>query len=334
MVVTDRILRNRVRRLAGAFAAAVALAVLPALATAQAYPDRPVRIITGGPPGSPSDVLVRAIAARLSADLGQSFLVENRAGANYNIASEAVAKSPADGYTLLSTAVVHSINPALYPQQPFDAVKDFAPITIVAAAGLILAVHPSVPASSVQDLIKLAKSQPGTLTFGSAGIGSTTHLSGEMFNNMAGVQLRHVPYKGVTQAATDLLGGHVSMMFGGTPVLFQHIKAGKLRALAVTTDKRIAVAPELPTIAEAGLPGYEISAWYGFMAPARTPPAILGKLHAAFLKTLQHPDVKRVYKEAEFDIMTSESPDQFASFVKTDIVKWARIIKDGNIKAE
>ncbi len=309
------------------------LTALPTLSSAQNYPAQPVKLITGGPPGTPSDVLTRAIAARLSADLGQTFFVENKPGANYNIASEAVAKSAPDGYTILSTAVVHTINPALYANQPFDPIRDFAPITIVADAGLILAVHPSVPVHSVPDLIKLAKAQPGKITYGSGGRGSTTHLSGEMFNNLAGVKLTHVPYKGVTPAATDLLGGHVQIMFAGTPLVLPQIRAGKLRGIAVTSAKRISVASELPTIGET-LPGYQISAWYGFMAPGKTPSAIVNRLHGAIIKTIQHPDVRRVYKESEFDVVTNDSPAQFAAFVKTDIDRWAKILKEAGIKAE
>ena len=306
---------------------------LPALSAAQSYPERPVKMITGGPPGTPSDVLTRAITSRLSVDLAQSFIVENRPGANYNIASEAVAKSAPDGYTLLSTAVVHTINPSLYANQPFDPIKDFAPITMVADAGLILAVHPSVPVYTVADLIKLAKAQPGKLAYGSGGTGSTTHLGGEMFNKLAGVELKHIPYKGVTPAATDLLGGHVQIMFSGTPLVLPHIKAGKLRGIAVTSAKRISVMPDLPTIGET-LPGYQISAWYGFMAPGRTSPAVVVKLYDAIIKTLRHPDVERVYKQSEFDLVTSESPVQFAAFISSDIARWAKILKDSGIKGE
>ena len=244
------------------FAGAV-LALAAVHAPAQNYPAKPIRIVVPLAAGGPGDVLTRAVAQKLTDSIGQQVVVDNRPGANTNIGNEAVAKSAPDGYTLLSTASTLTINPALYANLPYDAVKSFAPVTLIAWTPLVLVVHPSLPVKSVHELVALAKTKPGQIYYGSAGSGSVLHLAGEMLNTMARIKLVHVPYKGVTNAFSDLLGGQISLMFPGAPIALPQVRAGKLRALATTGDKRAAAAPELPTVAEAGLPGYEVSVWYG-----------------------------------------------------------------------
>ena len=260
--------------------AGVALALLASPAVAQTFPSKSIRIVVPLAAGGPGDVLARAVGQKLAENVGQPVVIDNRPGANTNIGNEAVAKSPPDGYTLLATASTLTINPSLYANLPYDAVKSFAPLTLIATTPLVLVVHPSLPVKSVQELAALAKSKPGQLHYGSAGSGSVLHLAGEMFNTMARVKLVHVPYKGVTNAFSDLLGGQISLMFPGAPIALPQARAGKLRALATTGDKRAPAAPELPTVAEMGFPGYEVSVWYGLLAPAGTPAATINRLHS------------------------------------------------------
>jgi len=321
-------------KIAATIAAAACLLLSGTSALAQAWPNRPVKVIVPAPAGGPGDVIGRAIAEKLSAVFGQQFIVDNRAGANYAIGTEAVAKAAPDGYTLLMTASPHTINPALYPNQTFDPIKDFAPITLVAVTPLVLVVHPSVPVKSVAELLAFVRAQPGKVNYGSAGTGSTLHLAGEMFNKLGGVSMVHVPYKGVTQAVTDLLGGHVSLMFPGGPIALPHVKTGKLRALATTGSMRTAAAPDLPTVAEAGLPGFEISAWYGMLAPAGTPPAIVNRLHDEIVKALKAPELKDRWTSLGADVVYQDTPEQFNTFLKNDLTKWAKVIKDGNIRPD
>jgi tripartite-type tricarboxylate transporter receptor subunit TctC len=321
-------------KIAAAVAAAAYLLLSGTSALAQAWPNRAVKVIVPAPAGGPGDVIGRAIAEKLSAVFGQQFIVDNRAGANYAIGTEAVAKSAPDGYTLLMTASPHTINPALYPNQTLDPIKDFAPITLVAVTPLVLVVHPSVPVKNVAELLAFVRAQPGKVNYGSAGTGSTLHLAGEMFNKLGGVSMVHVPYKGVTQAVTDLLGGHVSLMFPGGPIAFPHVKTGKLRALATTGSMRTAAAPDLPTVAEAGMPGFEISAWYGMLAPAGTPPAIVNRLHEEIVKALKSPELKERWTSLGADVVYQDTPEQFNSFLKNDLTKWAKVIKEGNIRPD
>jgi len=320
--------------LASTLTALIAGAALPAAAQAQAWPNRPIKVILPAPAGSPGDIIARAISDKLVPVLGQPIVVDNRAGANYAIGTEAVAKSPADGYTVLVTASPHTINPALYPNLTVDPIRDFAPVTLVAVTPLILVVNPGVPAKTVGELIAWLKTRPGQVNFGSAGNGSTLHLAGDMFNKMAGVNMVHVPYKGVTQAVTDLLGGHVSLMFPGGPIALPQVKSGKLRALASTGTMRTAAAPELPTVAEAGLPGFEISAWYGVLFPANTPAAIVTRMHTEIVKLMKSPDLKERWTGLGADVVYQDTPEQFATFLKNDLAKWAKVIKDGNIKPD
>jgi tripartite-type tricarboxylate transporter receptor subunit TctC len=314
-------------------AVAIALCMFASWATAQTYPVKSIRIVVPLAAGGPGDILARAIGQKLSESVGQPVVIDNRPGANTNIGTEAVSKSPPDGYTLLLTASTHTINPSLYANLPFDPIKDFAPITLVGETPLVMVLHPSVPAKSVKEFIALAKSRPGQINFGSAGSGSTLHLAGEMFNSLAGVKMVHVPYKGVTQAVSDLLGGHLSLMFPGAPIALPHARAGKLLALATTGTKRTPAAPELPTVAEAGVPGFEVTVWYGALAPAGTPQAIINRLHSEFVRIVQLADIRQRWVALGADPLT-DTPSEFAAFLKGDIVKWAKVVKESGAKAD
>ena len=312
--------------------AALALCALPA--HAQTYPAKPIRIVVPLAAGGPGDVLARAVGQKLAENVGQPVIIDNRVGANTNIGNEAVAKSAPDGYTLLMSASTLTINPSLYAKLPYDAIASFAPVTLVATTPLVLVVHPSLPAKSVKDLIALAKAKPAQLHYGSAGSGSVLHLAGEMLNSMAHIKIVHVPYKGVTNAFSDLLGGQISLMFPGAPIALPQVQAGKLRALAVTGDKRSAAAPELPTVADAaGLPGYEVSVWYGVLAPAGTPPAVVTRLHAEIVKIMKLPDITARWATLGAEPL-SNTPDQFAAFLKSDLVKWTKVVRDSGAKVD
>ena len=311
----------------------VALGSLAHHASAQTYPAKPIRIIVPLAAGGPGDVLARAIGQKLSEQVGQSVVIDNRPGANTNVGSEFVAKAPADGYTLLATASTLTINPSLYPALPYDAIKDFAPITLIGTTPLILVVHPSLPVKSVKELITLAKSRPAQLKYGSAGNGSVLHLAGEMLNSRAGIKLVHVPYKGVTNAFSDLLGGQISIMFPGAPIALPLVKAGKLRALGTTGAGRTAAAPELAPISEAGLPGYEVSVWYGMLAPAGTPTPVITRLHAEISKIVQLQDIKERWAVLGAEPLHN-TPEQFAAFLKADLGKWAKVVRDSGAKID
>ena len=314
--------------------AGAALALFALYAHAQTYPSKPIRIVVPLAAGGPGDVLARAVAQKLTESIGQQVVVDNRVGANTNIGNEAVAKSAPDGYTLLMSASTLTINPSLYANLPYDAIKSFVPVTLVATTPLVLVVHPSLPVKSVKDLIALAKARPAQLLYGSAGNGSVLHLAGEMLNSMAEIKIVHVPYKGVTNAFSDLLGGQISLMFPGAPIALPQVQAGKLRALAVTSDKRSAAAPALPTVAEAaGLPGYEVSVWYGVLAPAGTPPAVVNRLHAELVKIVQSPDVATRFAALGAEPLHN-TPEQFAAFLKSDLVKWTKVVRDSGAKID
>jgi tripartite-type tricarboxylate transporter receptor subunit TctC len=312
----------------------VALAV-PALgAQAQSYPNKPIRLVCPFPPGGAVDIASRAVAHELTQILGQPVTVDNRPGAGGNIGAEIVAKSPPDGYTLLmTTSGIMAINPALYSKIPFDSIKDFAPVSTIVSLNNVLVVNPSVPAKSVKDVIALAKAQPGKLTYASSGNGTSIHLSGELFKSMAGVDMLHIPYKGSAPAVTDLLGGQVNMMFDNIPSSLPHIRAGKLRALAVTGAKRSQLLPDLPTIAEAGIPGYDSYVWFGVVAPAGTPPEIIGRLNAALVKTAATPSFRDRLTEQGYDVMSS-TPEQMASSIRGEIAKWGKIVKASGAKVD
>ena len=319
------------RRTFMAFAAAATFA-LAAAAAAAAYPDRPIRLVVPYTPGGVTDALARVLAKGLSDRLGQSVIVENRGGGGANIGADAVAKAAPDGYTLLmGSAATHAINSSLYKSLPYDHIKDFAPITQVAQVPNILVVHPSVPAKDVRELIAYAKANPGKLNFGSSGAGGTIHLSGELFKTLAGVDMLHVPYKGSAPAVSDLLGGQVQVMFDSSVV--PHVKSGRLRALAVTSSKRSTALPDVPTMAEAGLPGYESTAWFGVLAPAGTPQAILARLHDEMVAVLKDPATQAWMKQQGFDGI-GDTPAQFAAYIRKETDKWAKVVKASGATAE
>ena len=297
-------------------------------ALAQAYPTKPVTIIVPFAAGGTIDILARIIGQALTAELGQSVVVDNRAGAGGNIGGQAAAKATPDGHTLfMGTVGTHAINASLYKKMPFDPVKDFAPLTRVANVPNLLVANPAQPYKSVKDLIAYAKANPGKVNFGSSGNGSSIHLSGELFKSLAKVDMQHVPYKGSAPAVTDLLGNQIGIMFDNMPSAIQHVRSGKLVPLAVTTAKRSPELPNVPTIAEAGVPGYEATSWFGMFAPAGTPAPVLAKLNAAIVKVLGQPDVKKKINEQGAEVY-SETPEQFAAFIQAESVKWGKVVKE------
>ena len=301
---------------------------LPLAAAAQDYPTKPVTIVVPFSAGGTTDILARIVGQGLTTELGQSFVVDNRAGAGGNIGASLAAKAPADGYTLfMGTVGTHAINQALYKKMPFDPVKDFAPLSRVATVPNLLVAHPSQPYKTVKELIAYAKANPGKVTYGSPGSGASPHVSGDLFKSMTGTDLLHVPYKGSAPAMTDLLGGQISIMFDNMPSAIQHVRSGKLRPIAVTTAKRSPELPDVPTIAEAGVPGYEAMSWFGMFAPAATPQPLLDKLNAALVKVLNQPDVKKKIAEQGGDVV-AETPAQFAAFIKSETAKWGKVVKD------
>jgi len=301
---------------------------------AQSYPARSVRVIVPYPAGGGADFVARIYAKSLSESLGQQFVIDNRGGANGNVGSELAAKSLPDGYTMLVTASTNlTINPGLYHKMPFDVQRAFAPISILATQPTILVVHPTLPAATVKELVALAKTRPGQLNFGSAGPGSSAHLAAELFKMVAGVNLVHVPYKGTGPATSDLLGGQIPLMFNNLPPSLPLVKAGKLRALAVTGEKRSPAAPQLPTMAEAGFPGVVMTLWNAMLAPAGTPPEILGKLHAEIMRAAKSTDVRDRLSAEGTEALTTTSAE-LTEIMKTETVRWAKVIKTANIALE
>src|SRR6187551_4065452 len=322
------------RTLIAALAATpVALATRTALAQA-AYPSQPIRIVVPFPTGGATDIMARAAAQRLTEAWKAQVVVDNRPGAGGNIGSELVAKAPNDGYTLeMGTVGTHAINASLYAKMPYDHVKDFVPVVLVAAVPNVLVVTPSLPVNSVQELIAYIKANPGKVNFASSGNGTSIHLSGELFKVLTGVQITHVPYKGSAPALTDLLGGQVQMMFDNLPPSLPQIKAGKLRALAVTSSTRAPALPDVPTVAEAGLPGFEASSWFGVLAPAGTPPAIVAKLNAEIAKWLTTPEAKEKLANVGANI-ASGTPEDFARHIQAETAKWAKVVKESGAKVD
>ena len=311
----------------------VGAVVAAPVALAQSYPSKPITIIVPFPPGGTTDVLARAVAQKMNEAWGQPVLVENRPGAGATIGAAQVAKAPADGYTLLMGAVHHTIATSIYPKLPYDFQKDFAPITIVATVPNVLTVNPGVPAQNVKELVAYGKSNPGKLTFGSNGQGTAQHLIGEQFAAMTGVELLHVPYKGSGPLTTDLIAGQVLMSFDTMTPVLPHIKAGKLRALAVTTAKRSASLPDLPTLAESGLTGFDQGTWFGLLAPAATPKDIVAKVNAEVVKILRMPDVqKRLFEIGAEPV--GNTPAEMAATIKSDTEKYAVVVKKANVKIE
>ena len=327
-----RSITTTTRRFALSAAACTALAGAGLLgsgaAMAQAYPSKPVTIVVPFAAGGTTDILARIIGQALTAELGQSVVVDNRAGAGGNFGGQAAAKAAPDGHTLfMGTVGTHAINASLYKKMPFDPVKDFAPLTRVANVPNLLVANPAQPYKSVKDLIAYAKANPGKVNFGSSGNGSSIHLSGELFKSLAKVDMQHVPYKGSAPAVTDLMGNQIGIMFDNMPSAIQHVRSGSLVPLAVTTAKRSPELPNVPTIAEAGVPGYEATSWFGMFAPAGTPAPVLAKLNAAIVKVLAQPDVKKKINEQGAEVY-SETPEQFAAFIQAESVKWGKVVKE------
>jgi tripartite-type tricarboxylate transporter receptor subunit TctC len=317
----------------GALLAFSALAAAP-MAGAQTYPAKTIRIVVPFPPGGATDILARAVAQKLTDAWGQAVVVDNRPGAGGNIGSELVAKAAPDGYTLeMGTVGTHAINASLYAKMPYDHVKDFAPVILVAGVPNVLVVNPSLPVSSVQELIAYAKANPGKLNFASSGNGTSIHLAGELFKVMAGVQMTHIPYKGSAPALQDLIGGQVQLMFDNLPPSLPHIKAGKLRALAVTSATRSSALPDTPTIAESGLPGFEASSWFGVLAPAGTPPAIIARLNAEIGAWLASAEAKEKMLALGANI-GGGSPEDFARHIAAETAKWQKVVKASGAKVD
>jgi tripartite-type tricarboxylate transporter receptor subunit TctC len=319
-------------------AAALTVAVIAAIgsifASAQAadYPSRPVRSIVGFPPGGAVDFNARLVAQKLGDLWGQPVVVENRGGAGSTIAAALAAQAAPDGYTYLVTSPAHAINATLYKKLPFDTEKAFIPVTELVSSPLVLYAHPSLPASSVPDLIKLAKARPGTLNFGFGGNGTSVHLAGVLFNEIAGTNIVNVPYQGGGPALMGLLAGDVQLGFGGIE-LMPNVTSGKLKALAITTSKRATAFPDIPTIAESGVPGFEVDAWYGVYVPAGTPSAIVRKLNQDIVRVLQMPEVRDRYAKAGFNVIGSSSED-FARFTHSEIAKWNKVVTSAKVSAE
>ncbi len=302
-------------------------------ALGQAFPSKPVRVIVPFPPGGGTDIVARAVTPKMAELLGQPFVVENRAGAGGNIGTEAVAKSPADGYTLLVASASTAINTTLVPNLSWDFARDFAPVVLLVVNNHLLAAHPSVPASNVRELLALAKAKPGHVTYASYGSGSSAHLTAELFKLMAGVDLLHVPYKGAAPAVNDLLGGQVNIVFADVAAMLSHVKSGKLKALGIGSAKRFEGLPDVPTIAESGVPGFEAGGFLGLVAPAGTPPAVIAALNSAAQKSLAQPEIReRLLALASPPV--GGPPEQFAQHIKGEIDKWARVIRAANIKPE
>ena len=319
------------RRLLHLAAGAAALAAATRVAEAETYPTHPVRIIIGFGPGASGDIAARVLAQALTRILGQQFVVENRSGAGSNIASNFVAHAPKDGYTLLQGTVANTINSVITPNLGFDFVKDFSPISLFATLPNILVVHPSLGVSTVQEFIKLAREKSAQLSYGSAGVGGTSHFTGELFNVMAGTNLVHVPYPGTAQAATDLLGGRVQVMFSPASTVLQFVAEGKLVALASTTLNRASAAPQLPTIAESGIPGFDTAGWFGLLAPAGTDRDVIERLAAASTDAAKSPDVIDTMARQGFD-MAGGTPEAFAAFIRDDLAKWERVASAAGLK--
>ena len=315
-------------------AVAVAFGVVAPFATGQStYPTRPVRLVVPFPAGGTTDIIARATAQKLSEAWGQQVIVDNRPGAGGNVGSELVAKSAPDGYTLLmGTVGTHAINPSLYAKMPYDHVKDFVPVILVAGVPNVLVVNPELPVKSVPELIAYAKANPGKLNFASSGNGTSIHLSGELFKAMTGVQMTHVPYKGSAPALTDLVGGQVQLMFDNLPSSLAFIKAGKLRAIAVTSTARAAALPDVPTVGDF-VPGFEASSWFGILAPAGTPPAIIAKINGEATKWLATPEAKDKLT-AQGANVAGGSPQDFAKHIQAETAKWAKVVKDSGAKVD
>lgn len=311
-----------------------ALSMAPLFATAQTYPAKPIRLVIPYAPGGAAGAVGRILADKMAASIGQPVLVDHRPGGGTLIGNEYVAKSAPDGYTLvMGTVTSHAMVTALNIRVPYDPEKDFAPISLIASLPFVLVAHPSVPVKSVRDLVAMAKTRPGHFTFGSAGNATSNHLAGELFKAKAGISMLHIPYRGSAPALADLLGGQISLMFDLTATALPQIASGRVRALAITSPKRSPMAPDLPTMAEAGVPGVEVVSWFGILAPAGTPPAIVNFLHAEIVKAMQSPEVRTVMAGLGAEAITN-TPQEFATYISTERAKWAEVVHKAGIKPE
>ncbi|MCE9641666.1 MAG: tripartite tricarboxylate transporter substrate binding protein [Betaproteobacteria bacterium] len=295
-----------------------------------AYPGKPIRVIDAYPPGGSTDVVARILSTKFQERNGQPWVIDNRPGAQGIIGTEAVARAAPDGYTLLMFTGSHTVHPSIYAKMPYDLLKDFAPVTLTSATTNCLVVHPTVPAKSVKELIALARAKPGVLNYSSSGTGSTTHMAMELFKSEAGVDFLHIPYKGAAPAVLDLVGGHVDLAFAPLPVMLPHIKSGRVRPLAVSTARRAGVLPDVPTVAEAAIPGFEATNSVGVLAPAATPRDVVVKLNADIVRILGLPEIRERLQGLGAEPV-GNSPEQFAAFLKADIARWAKVVKDAKI---
>lgn len=308
------------------------LCASPVQAT-DAYPNKPIRLVVPYPPGGPTDIVARVIAQKMQEQMGQTWIVDNRPGAGANLGAENVARSPADGYTLLVATTAHAINPSLFTNLSYSLQQDFSPVSQLTSGALVIVVNPSLPVEDVKGLIALARSKEGGLNFATSGNGQSTHLAAEMFNAMAGVKMNHIPYKGSAPALSDVVAGHADLMFDTLLSATAFIKSGKLKALAVTSAERSASAPDIPTVAEAGLPGYEAIAWNGILAPAGTPAEVIEALNAGLKTVLQSTDVKDRFAAQGF-AATWNSPADYKQFLNNEISTWAQVVKDSGARVE
>lgn len=303
------------------------------LATAQDYPNKPVKLVVPYPPGGPTDIVARVVAQKLQEQMGQPFVIDNKPGAGANTGAEAVARSAPDGYTLLVATTAHAINPSLFSKLTYQLLKDLTPVSQLTSGPLVIVANPALPAQNIQELIALAKGKSGGLNFGSSGNGQSTHLSAELFSAMAGVKMSHVPYKGSAPALTDVMAGQTDLMFDTMLSALPHVKAGKLKALAVTSSQRSPVAPNIPTVAESGLPGYEAIAWNGILAPAGTPKEVIARLNTELRKVLENPDVRQRF-EAQGFAASWNSPTDFGNFLQAEVGKWAKVVQVSGAKVD
>jgi tripartite-type tricarboxylate transporter receptor subunit TctC len=315
------------------FAAIVAACSISAVASAQDYPSKPVRIVVPFPAGGGTDILCRALGQKLTEQWKQPIIVDNRPGGGANIGAEHAARSPADGYTLFMASTIHSINVSLYPKLTYDILKDLVPMGLVAETAQVLVLHPSVPANTVAEFIALLKSQPAKLSYSSAGNGSQPHLAAELFKSMTGTDMIHVPYKGAPPAMNDLIAGHVAASFATTPTAVPNVKAGKVKALGVSSPKRVPALPDVPTIAESGVPGYDANGYFGLMAPAGVPPSIVAKVNAAVVTIVQEPSMRKTLSDLGYEASPS-TPAEHAAFLREEVAKWTRVVKESGAKID
>ena len=307
--------------------------IASASSSAQQYPNRPLRFVVPYAAGGSADIIARIVSQKMTSGLGQQIVVDNRAGAGGNIGAAFVAKAAPDGYTLLLATNSHAVNATLYSQVDYDLIKDFAPVSLISSTPLILVVHPSLPVRSVKDLIALARSRPGKLFFSSSGNGGSPHMAAQLFSSTADIKLVHVPYRSNTEATTDLLSGQVQLMFSPIAAVLPQIKTAKLRALGITSTRRSVIVPDVPTLAEAGVPGYALELWNGIVAPTGTPKDIISRLHAEILKALAAPDLKERFSSQGVDPV-SDTPEEFSGYIKNELTRWRKVVKDSGARVE